>query len=1436
MPSIKRALWLLVPFTIALILLLILAGASAERISASTTDETKGGGVIEPDLLRVLSEAREDENVPVIAYMRDQANLETAVNGASGTIDARIRVVSALQTTAARSQASLLPYLDSSRASGNVEQYTRLWIINAIAVRARPSVVHELATRPEVGSIHLDRYQQWITDESPGSQLPIPRSATSSPQPVEWGIAQIRADEVWVSLHITGTGVVVAGMDTGVDWFHPALQANYRGYNPYGPSNHTYSWYDATPLGAVYPVDDHSHGTHTMGTIAGQDGIGVAPGVQWIAVKAFNNEGEGYDSWAHAAFQWLLAPGGNPGLAPDIVNCSWSSIDSRKTTLQPDVRALRAAGILAVFSAGNRGPAEGSVGSPASLPEAFAVGGTDEYDQVNLSSSRGPSPWGEIRPHVAAPGIHVRSSMPGGGYGEKMGTSMAAPHVAGVAALLRSVSPTLSVTRTMHIITSTAVPLGDSVPNNDTGWGRVDAFAAVVSLAQPGFITGTVAQAGTGDPIAGATVSAAPHAGSGGGITTTGSDGRYTLALAPSTYDLTFSAFGHQEATTWGIIVLSDTTSVVNAALTALPTGSLAGRITDADTSQPVTATVDVLNTPREAITNTYGFTLPEGTYTVRARSTGYRVVTATVTITAAQVTTADLALPPAPSILLVDSGRWYNESQIGYFCQALDDAAYAYDEWLIRFLPSEVPTATDLLPYDIVVWSAPEDAPGHIGAGDAVAEYLSAGGRLFLSGQDIGYLDGGGRYYHAPYYQGYLKASYVQNNIGVWTLEGTPGDLFAGLTITITGSGGADNQERPDEIGVYDPDAAAPVFAYKGGGYGGVRASTCLDYRSLYLSFGFEAIDDRATRREVMSRTLDWLMADLPTVGLELLPTTQARIGPPGNTVTHTLRVRHMGQAGITDTVSMTLSDASWPGELSLSSLTLAPCVSATLTVSVTIPATANWDAQDEMTVTARSTLSPTLARSAAITTKAPAPVLLVDDDRTYEQAQIYQTALDVAGIPYDVCQTCPATGLCKEKNPPLDTLQWYPIIVWWTGYDWFNPVTSGQMETLAAYLDGGGRLFLSSQDYLYYHHDEWFSQYTLGVLQYVEDTEPWLAQGVLEDLVGTGLGPWRLDYPFDNLADEVIPMPGTAISFRDEARRGIALTRRYRDQATAFYAFPFEALPEEVRPVAMRQTVGYLSWLGSSAFSADSASVSGGSTVTYTAVLHNDGPDAIAASLSNTLPSSVTLVGGSITGPASYDAPTRLISWTDWLAAGESVTITYRATVTTGLPVLTVITNSVTLGLQDQYIYFDRTAVVRIDAPDLSPSTLRCGPPNPRPGATVTCTLAIANGGLGDAPTAVVSNVLPSAAALITPSLTLVGGGSVEIVTDTLRWAGSLIASTQVTVTYQLALPLDPIHPPMYTVAFLEDGTGETWERSTWVVIEPKRYYFPFATRDWP
>ncbi|MGQ9709993.1 MAG: S8 family serine peptidase [Anaerolineae bacterium] len=1350
---------------------------------------------LEPALARALAQAGPDDVIPAIVVLREQAEPEAVVRAAAAPVPSpaavRAHLVAALRALADRTQAPIRAYLESARAAGQVEAYTPFWIFNGLAVRAHPDVIRALANRPEVARIRLDHYRRWLPAGS-WSALDV-----SSQLSTEWNIDRVRAPQVWASLGVSGSGAVVAGMDTGVDWFHPALRLNYRGYSPHGPAAHTGNWYDPV-TGSQYPIDDHGHGTHTLGTAVGKEGIGVAPDARWIGVKVIDRYGYGYDSWIHAGFQWLLAPNSDPSLAPDVVNCSWGDENGASTEFQDDIRALRAAGIFVVFANGNSGPGPGTVISPASLPEAFAVGASDPYDGVAFFSSRGPSPWGEVRPHVVAPGVSVRSALPGGTYGMMSGTSMATPHVAGLVALLRAVSPTLSVTQTAYIITATAVPLSTTVPNNDSGWGRIDAFAAVSLLMNAGTAEGTVRRLGDSVPIPGATVSATFHGDGGGGLATTDASGHYILSLAPGPYDLTAHAFGYTPVTHYGVVVITGAVVTADFALPPLPTGTLRVWVADGATGAPVTATLTVLDTPLQAVASAADFALPGGIYTVRARAVGFSVITATAPVTVGETTAITLTLPPAPSLLLVDSGAWYYGSQIAYYRQALDDLALAYDEWTVRHPPDDTPTADLLAPYDGVIWSAPWDSPGTIGAQRAITEYLSSGGRLLISGQDVGFLDAG-----SPYYERYLRSRLVTDNSGIHRLDGLPDGPFAGVSVVIAGPGGADNQEFPDVVETADPDAAVPVLAYQGDGYGGIGTGICLPYRSLYLSFGFEAITDRDVRREVMRRALDWLMAPAPEAALDIRPSVHTGIGLPGTVITHELRVRNIGRGGIE--VVPTVEGADWPIHLSASYLSLPSCTSATLTVSVTVPVTAPWDARDVITLTFRSGLSPSLTATAILTTKAPAPVLLVDDDRWYEQREKYEAALDGAGIPYDLWETHAALGSSGQGEPPVEVLSRYPVVVWWTGYDWYEPVTTAEEQALVEYLDGGGRLFLTAQDFLYYHAGGPLQSY-LGVLTYTEDVTPTVAAVVSENPAGLeeACGAGRqscllpLTYPYRNWSDGLTPAPGTAVLLRNGDRHAIALTRREGSRATVFFSFPWETLPEEARPGVLQQVVGYLSWLGGSSFRADRGAAASGATVTYTLHLVNDGPVPVTAAVSTTFPADLG------TAPA--------LEWTGVLAPGGVLTFTLPVTLAAAPG--TVVPHTARIALPEQGIVFSRTAWVRVGAPDLGPSALGCAPFPAKPATAVTCTLHLENAGPADA---------LSATAEVTGTLF----GEVP---GTWTWSGPLPAGGgAVTLTRTFTPPVGM----GYAVAFLEDGAGGQWERSAWVEVQPWWVYLPVVMK---
>ena len=430
-------------------------------------------------------------------------------------------VYETLRTAAQRSQAPLLAELNQAGAS-----YQQFWAVNAIRVKVDEHLLARLLQYSQVQRIVANRAFRGVAPQpEPALQAQAPMGAPP------WGVERVAAPLAW-DAGVTGEGVVIAGQDTGYDWDHEALKRAYRGYDAAADAvSHDYNWHDAiheldpnhtdpNPCGldSPEPCDDYGHGTHTMGTMVGNDGapdaadwpasaphpIGVAPGAKWIGCRNME-AGWGRPSTYIECFQWFVAPwpiGGNPmtegdpDKAPDVMNNSWSCPESEGCTpenlavIEPALNAADAAGILVVASAQNSGPSCNTIRDPIAIyPRAFTVGATDFNDGLASFSSRGPVVYKgvtRIGPDVSAPGVNVLSSIPGNRYGRSSGTSMAGPHVAGVAALLISAHPELrghpdQIRERLREITdprtSTQGCGGDtpqSIPNNGFGWGIVD--------------------------------------------------------------------------------------------------------------------------------------------------------------------------------------------------------------------------------------------------------------------------------------------------------------------------------------------------------------------------------------------------------------------------------------------------------------------------------------------------------------------------------------------------------------------------------------------------------------------------------------------------------------------------------------------------------------------------------------------------------------------------------------------------------------------------------------------------------------------------------------------------------------------------------------------------------------------------------------------------
>ena len=413
----------------------------------------------------------------------------------------RSAVISSLRNTAIETQNSVLDYLEQAKQKGDVDSVESFYVVNAIAVTGSKEVMDKLATYPEVAKILPNETRQLIT--------PIRNKVSSekSSSTIEWGVERVGAPQAW-KMGIDGTGIVVANIDTGVQWDHPALKEKYRGYNPSNPNlvDHSLSWFDAVD-GSDEPYDDLKHGTHVMGTIVGAEPngsnqIGVAPGAKWIAVKAFSGDG-GTDVDLLEAGEWILAPkdsDGNPHpeLAPDIVNNSWGGGPGLNEWYRPMVQNWRSADIFPVFAAGNNGDwGPGSISNPSNYPESFAVGATDSNNKLTYFSSRGPGPYDDSKPNVSAPGANIRSATPTNQYEDGWnGTSMATPHISGVIALLKQANASLSIDQIEKLLEDTAIPLTDSEyptsPNYGYGHGFVNAYNAIKAVQGSGLVKGYV--------------------------------------------------------------------------------------------------------------------------------------------------------------------------------------------------------------------------------------------------------------------------------------------------------------------------------------------------------------------------------------------------------------------------------------------------------------------------------------------------------------------------------------------------------------------------------------------------------------------------------------------------------------------------------------------------------------------------------------------------------------------------------------------------------------------------------------------------------------------------------------------------------------------------------------------------------------------------------
>jgi len=352
-------------------------------------------------------------------------------------------------------------------------QVTRKFVLVDALVAVFPDNIKDASiySLPGVTNVDEDRYINWIS-ETAAPQLPSLESVRNmlntgegweapvfgeiraevdpAEKEIPWGVKRVNAASAWD--YTDGKGVKVAVIDTGIDYNHPDLAPVYKG-----------GWNAVT--GTNDPMDDQGHGTHVSGTVAAardlKGVVGVAPAADLYVVKVLDKNGSGQYSWIVAGIEWAVTNG------MQVINMSLGG-RSGTDALAQVMKKAKEAGVAVVCAAGND---SGPVNYPAKYPEAIAVSASDSSDKLAYFSSKGA----EIA--VIAPGVSVYSTKKGGGYTSMSGTSMASPHVAGLAAL--AVGAGANGSDEVRAALKGAAALLPNLKPTDQGAGLVDAFKLV---------------------------------------------------------------------------------------------------------------------------------------------------------------------------------------------------------------------------------------------------------------------------------------------------------------------------------------------------------------------------------------------------------------------------------------------------------------------------------------------------------------------------------------------------------------------------------------------------------------------------------------------------------------------------------------------------------------------------------------------------------------------------------------------------------------------------------------------------------------------------------------------------------------------------------------------------------------------------------------------
>lgn len=421
---------------------------------------------VSPSLMAVLSHGDEGSRFPVIVtFAAQEQPVQMARRMGSGGRSDFVREMKGRSQNRVRQVQQGLPHTSH-------QKLRKLWLIDGIALDATAAEIEQLAQMAEVVSVSLD--ETFFMPEI------LPAQADS----VLWNIARTGAPELW-SRGFRGEGVTIAFLDSGVNLAHPDLAGRWRGlsgdwFDPYGNSSSPYDFgsYHGTAVASI-----------AVGGSAGDSAIGMAPDADYIVGKVFRDDGSAVSSSIIEVLQWVLNPGGDPELVPDIVNVSWGFEDNPDECLETlggqllrkAFQMVRDAGIPIIAAAGNSGPDPFTSTSPANFPEVMAIGATEFSDEISLFSGRGPSACSgaALYPDLVAPGTHIWAAGQGSSYRSISGTSFATAHVSGAMALIMQASGPLPVDEVERLLIRSAMDLGATGADDTYGYGLVNLPAAI---------------------------------------------------------------------------------------------------------------------------------------------------------------------------------------------------------------------------------------------------------------------------------------------------------------------------------------------------------------------------------------------------------------------------------------------------------------------------------------------------------------------------------------------------------------------------------------------------------------------------------------------------------------------------------------------------------------------------------------------------------------------------------------------------------------------------------------------------------------------------------------------------------------------------------------------------------------------------------------------